>query len=53
MEKVNGNKMVEILDWTYEKSLNGLPGSLSAQELGDNYLKKNINEEKAIKSLVK
>lgn len=53
MEKINGNKMQATLDWAYDKTLNGLPGTLSAEELANNYLKKHKDEDKAIKKLVK
>ena len=51
MEKINGNKMQATLDWVYDKTLNGLPGTLSAEELANNYLKKHKDEDKAIKKL--
>lgn len=38
---MDSNKMVQVLDWAYEKSLNGLPGTLSAEELAQDYLNKN------------
>jgi uncharacterized protein (DUF697 family) len=38
---MDSNKMVQVLDWAYEKSLNGLPGTLSAEELAQDYLDKN------------
>lgn len=45
--------MQATLDWAYDKTLNGLPGTLSAEELANNYLKKHKDEDKAIKKLVK
>lgn len=36
-------KMVKVLDWSYEKALNGLPGTESALELGECYLRNNGN----------
>lgn len=53
MENIDGNKMQAMLDWAYDKTLNGLPGTLSAEELANNYLKKHKDEDKAIKKLVK
>lgn len=45
--------MLQVLDWAYEKSLNGLPGTLSTAELGDEYLNKNGgNVIKACDSLI-
>jgi hypothetical protein len=40
-EKLEHGKMLQVLDWAYEKSLNGLPGTLSAEELAEEYLNKN------------
>jgi len=40
-EKIESTKMLQALDWAYEKSLSGLPGTLSAEELAENYLSKN------------
>ncbi|NMM65247.1 EcsC family protein [Clostridium sp. P21] len=52
-ELVESNKMLQVLDWAYEKSLNGLPGTLSAEELADEYLNKNGgNSIKACDSLI-
>lgn len=33
-------KMNELLDWTYEKSLNGLPAMNTAYELAEEYARK-------------
>lgn len=52
-EKLDNNKILQVLDWAYEKSLNGLPGTLSAEELADEYLNKNSgNSVKACDSLI-
>ena len=32
------SKIMQVLDWTYEKAINGLPGLDSAQELAEDYL---------------
>lgn len=53
IEKVDKNKMLQVLDWAYEKSLNGLPGTLSAIELADEYINKNPGDiTKACNSLI-
>ncbi len=50
---MDSNKMVQVLDWAYEKSLNGLPGTLSAEELAQDYLDKNNGDiMKACDSLI-
>jgi hypothetical protein len=52
-ELVRSNKMLEVLDWAYEKTLNGLPGTLSADELAEEYLiKNNYDTIKASDSLI-
>lgn len=52
-ESVESNKMLQVLDWAYEKSLNGLPGTLSAEELAEEYLvKNNYDVIKASDSLI-
>lgn len=52
-ENLESNKMLQVLDWAYEKSLNGLPGTLSAEELGEEYLNKNGRDAvKACNSLI-
>lgn len=52
-ELVQSNKMLDVLDWAYEKALNGLPGTSSAEELADEYLSKNGgNVIKACDSLI-
>ena len=46
--ETEGNKMVQVLDWCYEKSLNGVPGFDSAEEMANDYLSKQGSIEKAI-----
>lgn len=52
-ENISENKMMQILDQAYEKSVNGIPGLGSAQELGDDYLNSNDNLEDQINSLIR
>lgn len=51
-EKIKNNTMLEILDWAFEKSMNGLPGTLSAEELAGEYIRKHSSIEKACDSLI-
>lgn len=44
-------KMLQVLDWSYEKTLNGLPGQKSVDDLVDDYLSK-YDKETAINKLV-
>lgn len=46
-------KIMELLDWTYEKVQEGLPGTSSAQELASNYLNKHKDIEKSSKVLIR
>lgn len=46
------SKMTQLLDFTYDKALNGLPMSKDIKELADSYTKKYQNSEVAIKKMV-
>ncbi|WP_256941421.1 EcsC family protein [Bacillus sp. EAC] len=47
------SKMTQVLDWAFEKAVNGLPGTETAAELAESYLSKNSSVEKAIDSLIR
>lgn len=47
------SKLTQILEWGYEKALNGLPGTETAQELAESYLRKHSSVDKAIDSLIR
>ncbi|MFZ7132345.1 MAG: hypothetical protein ACOWWR_08305 [Eubacteriales bacterium] len=50
---VDQNKLMQVLDWAYDKALNGIPGGLTAEKLGQEYLDKNHGDKlKACKSLI-
>ena len=51
--KLDESKILQVLDWCYNKSINGLPGLDSAEELASNYLDKTKDPEKAINSLIR
>lgn len=52
-ELLQENKMLKVLDWAYEKTLNGLPGTSSAEELAYEYLNKHGgNAKRACDSLI-
>lgn len=40
-EKLTQTKMMQVLDWTYDKAIQGIPGFDSAQELAESYMKSN------------
>lgn len=47
-------KVMELLDWTYEKIQEGIPGTASAHELASNYLDKHKKDiEKSSKALIR
>ena len=52
-ETVTEAKITDLLNWTYEKSINGLPGTDSAYELAENFLAKHDTTDKAIDSLIR
>lgn len=43
----------KVLDWAYEKAVNGIPGTDTAYELAESYLSKDSDVEVCINSLVK
>ncbi|KAA9022036.1 EcsC family protein [Niallia endozanthoxylica] len=46
-------KMMQLLDWSYEKALNGLPGTPDAFELANSYLRKHSSVEKSVDALIR
>lgn len=51
-EVLNESSMMNVLDWCYDKALNGLPKMETAQELAEKYLRKNISVNDAIDEFV-
>lgn len=46
-------KIMQALDWAYEKSVNGTPGLDSAFELAEDYMKWNSSRVDKVKSLIR
>lgn len=46
-------KIAKLLDWAYEKSINGLPGADTAYEIAEDYLAKHSSVDKAVDSLIR
>lgn len=46
-------KITQMLEWSYEKAINGLPGTDTVEELAENYLKKYSSSDKAIDALIR
>jgi hypothetical protein len=51
--EITPSKIMDILDWAYEKSTHGLLGLDSAQELAESYLKEDSLLEDKINSLIR
>lgn len=51
--ELNESKLIKLLDWCYDKAINGLPHTGTAQEMGDDYLKLDKTLDKQIDSLIK
>lgn len=51
--EVSVGKIEQMLDWAYDKSLNGIPGTDSAYEMAENFLSKHDDIDKAIDSLIR
>ena len=52
MSDLTESNVGKLLEWTYEKALNGIPGTDTAYELAESYLNKNKNVDASINSLV-
>ncbi|MFC9539077.1 EcsC family protein [Lysinibacillus sp. NPDC056959] len=50
---LNEGNVQKFFDWTYEKVLDGVPGSDTVYELSNSYLSKHPNKDKAIDSLIR
>lgn len=53
MDSLNESNIGKLLDWTYAKTIDGLPGTDTAYKLAEGYLAKNESVDKAIDSLVR
>ncbi|WP_246943449.1 EcsC family protein [Bacillus pinisoli] len=53
MSAITESKITQVLDWAYEKAVNGLPGTDTAADLAESYLSKHSDVEKAIESLIR
>ena len=50
--KITEAKIVELLDWSYDKAINGLPGMETVEELAQNYLGKSRTVDEAIDKFI-
>ncbi|MBF0752194.1 MULTISPECIES: EcsC family protein [unclassified Pasteurella] len=51
--EITESKMLQVLDWAYEKSTHGIMGLDSAQELAESYIQDNGSLEDKINSLIR
>ena len=47
------NKIMQVLDWAYEKSINGVPGVDSAIDLANNYTKERGSRRDQVNALIR
>ncbi len=52
-DDLNESKMTQVLEWAFDKAVNGLPGTDTVEELAESYLRKNSSVEKAIDNLIR
>lgn len=50
--KLTQSKMMQVLDWSYDKAVNGLPGMETADELAQKYLSKYKSVDQAIDKFI-
>lgn len=50
--KITESKIMEILDWSYEKAIDGLPGMETVEELAQSYLRKSKSVDEAIDKFI-
>lgn len=53
MDELDESNIGKFLDWTFEKALQGIPGTDSAFELAESYTAKHTSTDRAIKSLIR
>ncbi|WP_373598698.1 EcsC family protein [Paraclostridium bifermentans] len=46
------SKIMQVLDWSYDKAINGLPGMETADELAEKYLSKSKSIDEAIDKFI-
>ena len=52
-EEISQGKMMQVLDWSYDKAINGVPGLDSAQELAEDYLKQSGSLKSKANALIR
>lgn len=52
-EKVSEGKVMQVLEWSYEKAINGVAGLDSASELAQSYIKSSVSRNDQANSLIR
>lgn len=52
-DELSENKIMKVLDWSYEKAVNGIPGLDSASEMAEDYMKNNDSQIEQANSLIR
>ena len=52
-EEVSESKIMQVLDWAYDKAVNGVPGLDSAEELAAEYMQQDGTIEDRVNSLIR
>lgn len=52
-EELTQNKLMQALDWAYDKAVNGVPGLDSAEELANDYLKGDASLKDKVNALIR
>ncbi|GKZ02148.1 hypothetical protein ANS017_21630 [Paraclostridium bifermentans] len=50
--KLTEFKLMQVLDWSYEKAVNGLPGMETAEELANKYISKSSSIDDAVDQFI-
>ncbi len=53
MELISQEKIMQVLDWAYEKSVNGLPGLDSSEEMAESYMNGDDSSYEKANSLIR
>lgn len=52
-KELSENNIIKILDWSYDKAINGLPGFESAVDMAEDYLKTDDSIMEQVNTLIR
>ncbi len=52
-EELSESKIMKVLDWLYDKAVNGMPGFDSASEMAEDYMKNDDSQKDQANSLIR